>query len=63
MNHQENGLDTVTLQLFSQGIFDILRTYSGWWLPKLSQNTKYFSKDGNIIENIATIDIISMSLL
>lgn len=41
----------------------ISQTCSGWWLPKLSQQTKNIFKVGNVIKNIAVIDVVFMSLL
>ena len=44
-------------------MFEVLRTCSGWWLSKLPLQTKSIFKVCNIVKNIATIDVILMSLL
>ena len=58
VNHKENGLVTGKPHHFPLKISEILKTYIGWW-----QKTKSISRVSNIVKNIATIDVILMSLL
>ena len=50
-------------KIFALNMFEILRFCSGWCLLNLSQQIKSIFKVGNIVKNIAVIDVILTSLL
>ena len=65
VNRNNNGFNysRTPPQIFPLNIFEILRIYSGWWLPNLPQQTKSIFKVGNIVKNITESYVILMSLL
>ena len=63
-NNNSNGLNwNSTTDIPLEQILHIENLFWMWWLSNLSQQTKTILKVGNIMKNIAAIDVILMSLL